>query len=109
MAGKYNKKTDPRELLWDARRVTSAAIRNDRTINTIFSNADRSGLSGDSRFVVLSAALINERKKLIEDRNIYAEAVRTLTQKQAGSVWSGIVNKIKGVFHVGTTDSAATV
>lgn len=82
---KYSKKFNPQRLLWDARETTSHAIRHDKWVNQMFGSADAAGLRGDSRFVVLAARLIEERKKLIEDRALYAEALRLreLTLKKA--------------------------
>lgn len=94
MGGKINKRINPNDLLWDARKTTSHAIRNDRWVNTRFGRADSCGLSGDSRFVVLCADLIRERQRLIKDRDVFAVAVAELTQKKVNRI-ERLTNYIK--------------
>lgn len=94
MGGRVNRKISSDELLWDARKATSHAIRHDRWVNTMFSRADASGLSGDSRFVVLAADLIRERRRLIKDRDVFAAAVAELTQKKVNRI-ERLTNYIK--------------
>ena len=60
----------------------------------MFSRADSSGLSGDSRFVVLAADLIRERQRLIKDRDVFAAAVAELTQKKVSRI-ERLTNYIK--------------
>lgn len=95
MGGKINERINPNDLLWDARNTTSHAIRNDRWVNTMFSRADSSGLSGDSRFVVLAADLIRERRRLIKDRDLFAATVVGLTQRRKAGRIERLTNYIK--------------
>lgn len=69
MKGIKPRKGNPQEMVWESRDTTSTAIRKDPFVASVFKSADFSGVKGDTRFVVLAAALINDRRRIINDRN----------------------------------------
>jgi hypothetical protein len=93
------------DMLWEARGAISKAIRSDKWVNSIFKEADQRGLNGDSRFVVMCARLILERRRLIEDRDIYAQSVADLSrllalmQKQNTTWTVRFINRMRERFY----------